>query len=165
VRAATLAQKQQGAPLAVCYDALSKRMLHFSEQGGTRSMAGYMIDTAAAIDGLRAEGLPPNQARAIVRTIAQRNEEIATKSDIVAVKGDIAAVKGDIAAVKGDIVALKSDIRRLESGIVAVKGDVVSMRNEMKSDIRALESRLNTKIYLMAGTIVAALKALQYLGL
>ncbi len=110
-------------------------------------MAGYMIDTAAAIDGLRAEGLPPNQARAIVRTIAQRNEEIATKSDIVAVKGDIAAVKGDIAAVKGDIAALKSDIRRLES------------------EIRALESRLNTKIYLMAGTIVAALKALQYLGL
>jgi len=158
VRAATLAQKQQGAPLAVCYDALSKRMLHFSEQGGTRSMAGYMIDTAAAIDGLRAEGLPPNQARAIVRAIAQRNEEIATKSDIV-------AVKGDIAAVKGDIVALKSDIRRLESGIVAVKGDVVSLRNEMKSDIRALESRLNMKIYLMAGTIVAALKALGYLGI
>jgi len=89
-------------------------------------MAGYMIDTAAAIDGLTAEGIPVNQARAIVRTVAQRNEEVATKSDIVAVK---------------------SDIRGLEA------------------DIRALESRLNMKIYLMAASVVAALKALEYLGI
>ena len=89
-------------------------------------MAGYMIDTAAAIDGLTAEGIPANQARAIVRTIAQRNEEVATKSDIVALKGDI---------------------RGLEA------------------DIRSLESRLNVKIYLMAASVVAALKALEYLGI
>ena len=101
-------------------------MLHCSEQGGTRSMAGYMIDTAAAIDGLTAEGIPANQARAIVRTVAQRNEEVATKSDIVALKGDI---------------------RGLEA------------------DIRSLESRLNVKIYLMAASVVAALKALEYLGI
>lgn len=36
-------------------------MRHFSEQGGTRSMAGYMIDTAAAIEGLTAKGIPANQ--------------------------------------------------------------------------------------------------------
>ena len=89
-------------------------------------MAGYMIDTAAAIDGLTAEGIPANQARAIVRTVAQRNEEVATKSDIV---------------------ALKSDIRGLEA------------------DMRALESRLNMKAYLMAASVVAALKALEYLGI
>ena len=128
-----------------------ERMLDFSEQGGTRSMAGYMIDTAAAIDGLTAEGIPANQARAIVRTVAQRNEQIATKSNIVAVKGDIAAVKGDIAALKSDIRGLENDIRALESGFDA------------KMD--ALESRLNTKIYLMAASVVAALKALEYLGI
>ena len=89
-------------------------------------MAGYMIDTAAAIEGLTAEGIPANQARAIVRTVAQRNEEIATKSDIL---------------------ALKSDMRGLQA------------------DFRALESRLNTKIYLMAASVVAALKALEYLGI
>jgi len=89
-------------------------------------MAGYMIDTAAAIDGLTAEGIPANQARAIVRTVAQRNEEVATKSDIVALKGDI---------------------RGLEA------------------DIRSLESRLNVKIYLMAASVVAALKALEFLGI
>ena len=89
-------------------------------------MAGYMIDTAAAIDGLTAEGIPANQARAIVRTVAQRNEEIATKSDIV---------------------ALKSDMRGLQA------------------DFRALESRLNMKSYLMAASVVAALKALEYLGI
>ena len=86
-------------------------------------MAGYMIDTAAAIDGLTAEGIPANQARAIVRTVAQRDEEIATKSDI----------------------------RALESSFDA--------------KMSALESRLNMKIYLMAASVVAALKALEYLGI
>ena len=93
-------------------------------------MAGYMIDTAAAIDGLTAEGIPENQARAIVRTVAQRNEEIATKSDIL---------------------ALKSDIRALET--------------RFDGRMTALESRLNVKIYLMAASVVAALKALEYLGI
>ena len=96
-------------------------------------MAGYMIDTAAAIEGLTAEGIPANQARAIVRTVAQRNEEIATKSDIL---------------------ALKSDIRGLEADI-----------RGLQADFRALESRLNMKIYLMAASVVAALKALEYLGI
>ena len=106
-------------------------------------MAGYMIDTAAAIDGLTAEGIPANQARAIVRTVAHRNEEIATKSDIV-------AVKGDIAALKSDIRGLENDIRALES--------------RFDTKMSALESRLNMKIYLMAASVVAALKALDYLG-
>ena len=92
-----------------------------------------MIDTAEAIEGLTAEGIPANQARAIVRTVAQRNEEIATKSDIV---------------------ALKSDIRGLEADI-----------RSLQADFRALESRLNTKIYLMAASVVAALKALEHLGI
>ena len=100
-------------------------------------MAGYMIDTAAAIDGLTAEGIPANQARAIVRTAAQRNEEIATKSDIV--------------ALKSDIRELEPEIRALESRIGA--------------KMTALESRLNVKIYLMAASVVAALKALEYLGI
>ena len=100
-------------------------------------MAGYMIDTAAAIDGLTAEGIPANQARAIVRTVAQRNEEIATKSDIV--------------ALKSDIRGLENDIRALES--------------RFDAKMSALESRLNMKIYLMAASVVAALKALEYLGL
>ncbi|MYD01463.1 MAG: hypothetical protein F4109_00445 [Gammaproteobacteria bacterium] len=108
-------------------------MLHFSEQGGTHSMAGYMIDTAAAIDGLTAEGIPANQARAIVRTVAQRNEEVATMSDILAVKSDIRGLGADIRAIR--------------------------------ADMRALESRLNMKIYLMAASVVAALKALEYLGI
>lgn len=100
-------------------------------------MAGYMIDTAAAIDGLTAEGIPVNQARAIVRTIAQRNEEVATKSDVQALKGDI---------------------RRLDARIDA-------LRSEFTSEMKALESRLNMKIYLMAGVVVAALKGLEYLGI
>lgn len=96
-------------------------------------MAGYMIDTAAAIDGLTAEGIPANQARAIVRTVAQRNEEVATMSDILAVKSDIRGLGADIRAIR--------------------------------ADMRALESRLNMKIYLMAASVVAALKALEYLGI
>ena len=103
-------------------------------------MAGYMIDTAAAIDGLTAEGIPENQARAIVRTVAQRNEEIATKSDIVALKSDIREVQAEVREVQADVRGLEADMR-------------------------ALESRLNMKIYLMAASVVAALKALEYLGI
>ena len=107
-------------------------------------MAGYMIDTAAAIDGLTAEGIPANQARAIVRTVAQRNEEIATKSDIV---------------------ALKSDIRGLEADIRGLEGDIQGLESRFDAKVSALESRLNMKIYLMAASVVAALKALEYLGI
>ncbi|MDE0130148.1 MAG: hypothetical protein OXQ86_11395 [Gammaproteobacteria bacterium] len=96
-----------------------------------------MIDTAAAIDGLTAEGIPANQARAIVRTVAQRNEEIATKSDFG---------------------TLKSAIRELEAEIRALEA-------RFDAKMSALESRLNTKIYLMAASVVAALKALEYLGI
>ena len=100
-------------------------------------MAGYMIDTAAAIDGLTAEGIPANQARAIVRTVAQRNEEIATKSDI----------------------------RGLEADIRGLEGDIQGLESRFDAKVSALESRLNMKIYLMAASVVAALKALEYLGI
>ena len=49
-------------------------------------MAGYMIDTAEAIDTLVKEGMPANQARAIVRTVAQRNDEVVTKGDVQALE-------------------------------------------------------------------------------
>ena len=52
-------------------------------------MAGYMIDTAAAVEGLAVERIPVNRARAIVRTVAQRHVEIATKSDISTLKSDL----------------------------------------------------------------------------
>ena len=114
-------------------------------------MAGYMIDTAAAIDGLTAEGIPANQARAIVRTVAQRNEEIATKSDVVALKSDIREVQAEVREVQAEVRGLKSGIRDLES--------------RFDSKMTALESRVNMKIYLMAASVVAALKALEYLGI
>ena len=107
-------------------------------------MAGYMIDTAAAIDGLTAEGIPANQARAIVRTVAQRNEEIVTKSDIV---------------------ALKNDMRELEAEIRGLKAGILALESRFDAKMTALESRLNVKIYLMAASVVAALKALEYLGI
>ena len=149
-------------------------------------MVGYMIDTAAAIDGLTAEGIPANQARAIVRTIAQRNAEIATTSDVRVLKGDMQVLKGDVRALKGDVQvlkddvqALKSDMQTLNGDIQALKGDVQALkgdirrldaridalRAEFKSEIKALESRLNMKIYLMAGLVVGALKALEYMGI
>ena len=114
-------------------------------------MAGYMIDTAAAIDGLTAEGIPVNQARAIVRTVAQRNEEIATKSDVVALKSDIREVQAEVREVQAEVRGLEADIQALDS--------------RFDGRMTALESRLNMKIYLMAASVVAALKALEYLGI
>ena len=93
-------------------------------------MAGYMIDTAEAIEELVGAGIPTKHARAIVHTVATRNDEVATKSDLQTLGTEL----------KGDIQALRSGMQ-------------------------ALESRLNTKIYLMAATVVGALKALEYLGI
>ncbi len=47
---------------------------------------------------------------------------------------------------------------------------VKQMKDEIKrfatkDDLRVLESKLNMKIYVMAGTVVAALKALEHLGI
>lgn len=121
-------------------------------------MAGYMIDTAAAIDGLTAEGIPANQARAIVRTVAQRNEEIATKSDVVALKSDIREVQAEVREVQAEVREVQAEVRGLKSGIR-------DLESRFDAKMTALESRLNMRIYLMAASVVAALKALEYLGI
>ena len=105
------------------YDGAPNGRTIFSEQGGTHSVAGYMIDTAAAIDGLTAEGIPANQARAIVRTVAQRNEEVAAMSGILAVKSDIRGLGADIRAIRADMRALVS---RLNTKIYLMAASVVA---------------------------------------
>ncbi len=43
-------------------------------------------------------------------------------------------------------------------------GDLVT-KTDLKASLNELESRLNLKIYLMAGLVIAGLKILEYLGI
>jgi len=81
----------------------------------------------------------------------------ATKDDLknFATKDDLKnfATKDDLRGF-----ATKDDLRSF-----ATKDDLKNFAT--KDDLRLLESRLNMRIYFMAGTVVAALKALEYLGI
>lgn len=45
-------------------------------------MTAYTIDTAAAVERMVSSGMPENQARAVVDTISQSQEEIDTGFDL-----------------------------------------------------------------------------------
>lgn len=49
----------------------------------------YLIDTAAAVRKIEQTGLSRNQAEAIVSTISETGEQVATKSDIELLRKDI----------------------------------------------------------------------------
>lgn len=70
----------------------------------------YTIDTAAAISDLEAAGVETKVARAIVRTFAAANDELATKSDLTALKVEFAALKAEFVALKADLKALKAEL-------------------------------------------------------
>lgn len=49
----------------------------------------YSIDTAAAMRRLESAGLDAEAARAIVETVAEADEGLATKADLAALKADL----------------------------------------------------------------------------
>ncbi|MCY4255607.1 MAG: hypothetical protein OXE51_05745 [Gammaproteobacteria bacterium] len=156
-------------------------------------MAQLLFDAISATHRLKAAGFAAKQAEAVVRTVTQANsltlqlvqdladlkahvtQNMVTKAFLtetlnqydlknMVVKDDIKnmVVKDDLKgfATKDDLkhFATKDDIRNM-----VVKDDIKNFAT--KDDLRVLESKLNMKIYLMAGTVVAALKALEYLGI
>ncbi|MCY4164982.1 MAG: hypothetical protein OXF03_02355 [Gammaproteobacteria bacterium] len=156
-------------------------------------MAQLLFDAISATHRLKAAGFVAKQAEAVVQTVTQANsltlqlvqdladlkahvtQNMVTKTFLtetlsqydlknMVVKDDIKnmVVKDDLKgfATKDDLkhFATKDDIRNM-----VVKDDIKNFAT--KDDLRVLESKLNMKIYLMAGTVVAALKALEYLGI
>ena len=56
----------------------------------------YSIDTAAAMRRLESAGLDFEAARAIVETVAETDEGLATKADLAALRADLAALRSDL---------------------------------------------------------------------
>ena len=138
-------------------------------------MAQLLFDAISATHRLKAAGFVAKQAEAVVRTVTQANSlTLQLVQDLADLKAHVTqnmVTKAFLTetlnqydlknmVVKDDLknFATKDDIRNM-----VVKDDIKNFAT--KDDLRVLESKLNMKIYLMAGTVVAALKALEYLGI
>ena len=95
-------------------------------------MATYAIDTAKAVDSLVESGMPESQAKAVVATFSESQEQLATKADIQELTGKIVGIEGTITGLEGKIDGLKSQV--------------------------------TTRALLVGASMVALLKALEYLG-
>lgn len=62
-----------------------------------------LIDTHAAVRELEAAGLETTQAEAIVNTIAQADERIATKSDIAALRAEVKRLDERIDSLRSEM--------------------------------------------------------------
>ena len=74
-------------------------------------MTTAVFDTLKASDTLKAAGIEPKQAEAIVHTMASAfDDAVATKADLTEVKAEL---KQDIASTKADLAVLRADIWRI----------------------------------------------------
>ena len=82
-------------------------------------MTATAFDTLKAARDLEAAGIDSRQAEAIVSTIRQSGDAVATKSDLEAVR---IAMRADLdtarSAMRADLAELKSDMLKVAIGIV-----------------------------------------------
>ena len=82
-------------------------------------MTATAFDTLKAARDLEAAGIDSRQAEAIVSTIRQSGDAVATKSDLEAVR---IALSADLdtarSAMRADLAELKSDMLKVAIGIV-----------------------------------------------
>lgn len=73
-------------------------------------MTIYTIDTAAAIDRMVSSGMPSDQAKAVVDTIAESQAEIVTKPDLDKAVAELKyfVIKTVIGTGAGLFIALKA---------------------------------------------------------
>ena len=126
-----------------------------------------IIDTHKAFERLSKAGFDKEMAEALLETIGESHNALATKADIadMATKADILALqqamsnhatKADIAdmATKADIadMATKADIAGM-----ATKADIADMAT--KADLRELELRIKNELTLRLGGLVVGAAA------
>ena len=138
-------------------------------------MAQLLFDAISATHRLKAAGFAAKQAEAVVRTVTQAN------SLTLQLVQDLADLKAHVTQNMVTKAFLTETLNQYDLKNMVVKDDIKNMvvKDDLKGfatkddlkhfatkdDLRVLESKLNMKIYLMAGTVVAALKALEYLGI
>jgi hypothetical protein len=89
------------------------------------------FDTLKAARDLEAAGIDSRQAEAIVSTIRQSGDAVATKSDLEAVR---IAMSADVEGVR---IALSAD---LEAVRIATRADLDTARSAMRADLAELKS-------------------------
>ena len=129
-------------------------------------MNAMAFDTHKHVKALKEAGAAEALAEALVATVgAVAGENLATKAGLAEVKADIVELKADVRALKSDVVALKSDMTALKSDMTALQSDMTALKakvarmpdmdalraefaskSELKSDLAALESRINQQM-------------------
>ena len=129
-------------------------------------MAQLLFDAISATRRLKGAGFAAKQAEAVVQTVTQAN------SLTLQLVQDLADLKAHVTQNMVTKAFLTETLSQYDLKNMVVKDDLKGfatkddLRNfATKDDLRVLESKLNMKIYLMAGTVVAALKALEHLGI
>ena len=108
-------------------------------------MNAMAFDTHKHVKALKEAGAAEALAEALVATVgAVAGEHLATKAGLAEVKADIVELKADMRALKSDMRALKSKVARMPD-MDALRAEFAS-KSELKSDLAALESRINQQL-------------------
>jgi hypothetical protein len=80
-------------------------------------MTTITFDTLELVDKLKIAGIPQEQAEAVVRVIADTQNNLVTKTDI---EIGLAPIKTDLAVLKADSVTLKWMMGVLIAGVMSI---------------------------------------------
>ena len=94
-------------------------------------------DTHKAFERLTGAGCSKEMAEALLETLIESRDDLATKSDIAAVRADLKALES----------TTKADLKALEAAT--------------KSDLREVELRMRLHLYAVAIVVISVLAALE----
>ena len=125
----------------------------------------YTLDTHAAIQDLVATGLTPEQAEAIVATVATSDASLATKGDLTAATGAVTGdLRSEIQLVRTDLqTEIQSVKTELQTEIQSVKTEIQTENKQLRADFGALKAEVKALIAaserrtLLAGLALAGL--------
>ena len=107
-----------------------------------------VLDTHKAVKTLTGAGFPESQAEALIETIGEARDELATK--------------GDIHLLQQDVHVLLQEVNER-----ATKSDLHALGQANKADLRELELRmrlhLGAYVFAAAGLVIAVMLALELL--
>jgi|APGre2960657468_1045069.scaffolds.fasta_scaffold39976_1 hypothetical protein len=86
-------------------------------------MASITFDSLKLSDKLKTAGFTPEQAEAVVRVIAEAQDDLATKKDLDAA---LAPIKTDLAVLKSEASQTKWMLGLVIGGIIAVLVKILS---------------------------------------
>ncbi|RIZ69188.1 MAG: DUF1640 domain-containing protein [Methylococcales bacterium] len=77
-------------------------------------MTTITFDTLRLVDKLKSAGIPPEQAEAVIRVIAEAQDQLVTKNDLKSALDDV------VNPVKTDLAVLKWMIGILIAGVMSI---------------------------------------------